>query len=176
VSRECQGSLYCVLSRTSSNHPCSPSMWSLNLHLLLAMSPYLARAVSSLSRRIAGLSSRKLYSRSPTFSLSVHVADNDQILLVETHAFLTFQPLDFVKFSLLFWLVDAGHNTNTVNPFILPPYSAGTGDPYEVTKSRRSEWGSPCKSMHRPRQGFRQGDHSLAYPPKSPPCAERRRC
>ena len=161
LSRKCQGILYPVLIRTSSNHPCSPSQWSLNLHLLLAMSPYLTRAVSCLSRTIAGLPSLIASRRSPISILSVHVTDNYQVLFEESHIFLTLQPLHLIIYNARFIVYIFFHNhTNPVLAHEVRRHAAGTADATEITNFGISVNGwQPMNHWRYYRRESRRGDH-----------------
>ena len=176
MSSKCQGSLYSTLSLTSSSHPCSPSICNLNLTLLLTRSPYLARAVSSLSRMRAGLLSRFDHTRSPILSLSVHIGYYDQIFFVKSHSFITLEPFYLILDAAIFWLVYQSDDSDPVNPLILPPHSAGTREANNVANHRSAKGRASYATMHRPHQESRQGDRLLAYPRTFLPCGAQRRC
>ena len=100
---------------------------------LLARSPYLARAVSALSRMMAGLFSPRDHMRSPILSLSVHIGYYDQIFFVKSHSFVALEPLYFVLDSAIFGLGYENHDPKTVNPLILATHATGTGESYNVS-------------------------------------------
>ena len=176
MSSKCQGSLYKALSLTSSSHPSWPSMCSLNSMRLLARSPYLARAVSALSRIMAGLFSPRDHIRSPILSLSVHIGYYDQIFFVKSHSFITLEPFYLILDAAIFWLVYQSDDPNPVNPLILPPHSAGTREANNVANHRSAKGWPPYATMHRPHQESRQGDRLLAFPRRFQPCGAQRRC
>ena len=150
-------------------------MCSLNSMRLLARSPYLARAVSALSRMMAGLFSlRRPYEVIPILSLSVHIGYYDQIFFVKSHSFITLEPFYLILDAAIFWLVYQSDDPDPVNPFILSPHSAGTREANNVANHRSAKGRTSYATMHHSRhQGSQQGDHSLGCPMQFGACGAR---